>query len=41
MTNVEEGATYACSLDGAGITVVTLALSDRREEEDAVMIEWP
>jgi hypothetical protein len=38
-TNVEGGATYTCSFDGAGITVTTLALHGRREVEDAVMIE--
>jgi hypothetical protein len=41
VTNVERGATYACSFDGAGITVVTFTLPGKREEETAVILERP
>jgi phenylpyruvate tautomerase PptA (4-oxalocrotonate tautomerase family) len=32
---------YAASFDGAGITVVTVTLLGKREEEVAVMLDWP
>jgi hypothetical protein len=35
------GATYAASFDGAGITVVTVTLPGKREEEVTVMLDWP
>jgi len=41
VANVDEGARYAASFDGAGITVVTFSLPALREDEVAVMLEWP
>jgi hypothetical protein len=37
----EGGAIYACILEGAGITVVTFTLAGKRDDETAVMPEWP